>query len=45
MLWVILMAPGNYAAKGNKVEKIKYVVGLIIFEVMLGFMVGMVLFF
>lgn len=36
---------GNYAAKGNKVEKIKYVVGLIIFEVMLGFMVGMVLFF
>ena len=45
MLWVILMAPGNYATKGNKVEKIKYVVGLIIFEVMLGFMVGMVLFF
>jgi hypothetical protein len=45
MLWAILMAPGNYATKGNKVEKIKYVVGLIIFEVMLGFMAGMVLFF
>lgn len=45
MLWAILMAPGNYATKGNKVEKIKYVVGLIIFEVMFGFMTGMVLFF
>ena len=44
MLWVILMAPGNYATKGKQVEKIKYVIGLIIFEIMLGSMVGMVLF-
>lgn len=38
------MALGNYAAKGNKVEKIKYVVGLIIFEIMFGFMAGIILF-
>ena len=46
MLWAIFMAPGNYATKGNRVEKIKYVVELIIFEIIFGFiMAGMILFF
>ena len=45
MLWAIFMAPSKYATKGNKVEKIKYVVELIIFEIMFGFMAGMILFF
>ena len=46
MLWAIFMAPGNYATKGNRVEKIKYVVELIIFEIIFGFiMAGMILLF
>lgn len=45
MLWAIFMAPSNYGTKGNRVEKIKYVVELIIFEIMFGFMAGMILFF
>lgn len=45
MLWAIFMVPGNYATKGNRVEKIRYVVELIIFEIMFGFMAGMILFF
>ena len=45
MLWAIFVAPGNYATKGNRIEKIKYVVELIVFEIMFGFMAGMILFF
>ena len=45
MLWAIFMAPSNYDTKGNRIEKIKYVVELIIFEIMFGFMAGMILFF
>lgn len=45
MLWVIFMAPRNYASKGNRVEKIKYIVELIILEIMFGFLAGMILFF
>ena len=45
MLWAIFMAPSKYATKGKRVEKIKYVVGLIIFEIMFGFMAGVILFF
>ncbi len=43
MLWAIFMAPGNYSTRGNKIEKIKCVVELIIFEIMFGFMAGMIL--
>ena len=45
MLWALLMIPRNYATKENRVEKIEYVVRLIIFEIMFGFMAGMILFF
>ena len=45
MLWAIFRAPSNYDTKGNRGEKIKYVVELIIFEIMFGFMAGMILFF
>ena len=45
MLWAIFMAPSKYAVKGNRVEKIKYVVELVIFEIMFGVMAGMILFF
>ena len=45
MLWAIFMAPSKYAVKGNRVEKIKYVVELVIFEIVFGVMAGMILFF
>ncbi|OLA48415.1 MAG: hypothetical protein BHW39_01220 [Firmicutes bacterium CAG:552_39_19] len=45
MLWAIFMAPSKYAVKGNRVEKIKFVVELVIFEIMFGVMAGMILFF
>lgn len=44
MLWVIFMAPKNYASKVNIIEKIKYIVGLIIFELAFGVIAGMILF-
>lgn len=44
MLWTIFMTPRNYAIKEKRGEKIKYVVKLIIFEIVFGFMVGMILF-
>lgn len=44
MLLAIFMAPRNYASKKNGVERIKYIVELIIFEIMFGFVAGMILF-
>lgn len=45
MMWVIFTAPGNYATKGNRVEKVKYVVWLIIFEILCGYLAVTILFF
>ncbi len=43
MLWMIFTAPKNYASKGSILEKIKYVVALIIFEIMFGYVAVMII--
>ena len=44
MLWTIFLAPSKYAVKENRGEKIKYVIEVVIFEIMFGIMAGMILF-
>lgn len=44
MLGAIFMAPGKYASMQNRVEKLKYIVGLISFELIFGFAVGIIIF-
>lgn len=45
MLWAVFMAPRNYSTKREWIEKIKYIVALIIFEIVFGITVVMILFF
>ena len=44
MLWLLFMAPRIYVSKKNRVEKIEYIVCLIIFELVFGVAVIMLLF-
>lgn len=45
MVWGVFTVPSNYATKENRVEKVKYVVSLIIFEILFGYLAVTILFF
>lgn len=45
MMWGVFTAPSNYTSKENWIEKVKYVVWLIIFEILFGYLAVAILFF